>query len=471
MELLDPIDALMLSAELVSSPMHVAAVLIFSPPPGADADDYARSLHEDAIGPGEIDPRLRRHPHHGIDTALVWEWRESADIDLRHHVQRRTLPPGSGPEVLWELVSQLHAVRLDLSAPLWMAYLIDGLPDGRFAFYIKVHHIVLDGVAGMQLITKALSPDPDRRDMPAFFARMADDRPAPTPPPGLLAALAAIRKAAAAGAGLTRQVLAAEAATAVGSLVTRAVAAPFSAPRTRFNTRLGPRRAVAAGSVDRERVRAVAAAAGTTTNDVVTAMISGALRCWLIERGELPDRSLVAICPVSVRPRDDAAADTHGNQFGLGLCGLGTDLADPAQRLAMVHAAMSNVKNQVARHGPGAMLVTLAPAIGPTVLLPLLPFSTPVPPSYNLPISNVRGPQQPMYYNGARLDEIYPISVVYDGMALNVTSNSYADRIGVGYVADRDVLADVGALVPLTERALSDLEEAFGIDPRNGRAS
>lgn len=463
MERLDPIDALMLSAELVSSPMHVAVVMIFSPPPGADAGEYVRSLYEGSVVPVEIDPRLRRHPHHGIDTALMWEWREDPDIDLRHHLQRRTLPPGSGPEALWELVSQLHAVRLDLSSPLWMAYLIDGLADGRFAFYIKIHHIVVDGVAGMQLITNALTTDPARSDMPPFFARIGTGRPAPTPTPGLLAALRSIRRAAAAGAGLTRRVVAAEAATAVGSMVTRAVAPPFSAPRTRFNTKLGPQRAVAAGAVDRNRVRAVAAAAAATSNDVVTAMISGAVRALLADRGELPDRSLVAICPVTVRGPADAAADTHGNQFGLGLCTLGTDLADPAQRLALVHAAMSNVKNQVARHGPGAMLVTLAPAIGPTVLLPLLPFTTPVPPSYNMPISNVRGPQQQMFYNGARLDEIYPISVVYDGMALNVTACSYADTVGVGYVADRDVLADVGVLVGLTERALSDLEDAFGI--------
>ena len=110
--------------------------------------------------------------------------------------------------------------------------------------------------------------------------------------------------------------------------------------------------------------------------------------------------------------------------------------------------------------GPGAMLMVLAPAIFPTVLLPQLPFTSWVPPSYNLPISNVPGPQQQMYFNGARVDEIYPVSVVYDGQALNVTVCSYADRIGVGYVADRDVVADIDDLIPLTEKALADLEAA-----------
>jgi hypothetical protein len=114
----------------------------------------------------------------------------------------------------------------------------------------------------------------------------------------------------------------------------------------------------------------------------------------------------------------------------------------------------------VAAQGPGAMLVVLMPAIGPTVLLPQLPFTDWVRPSYNLPISNVPGPQRQMYFNGAHVDEIYPVSVVYDGMALNVTVCSYADRIGVGYVADRDVVADIDDLIPLTEKALAELEAA-----------
>ena len=468
MDLLDPIDALMLTAELLSSPMHVAALMILTPPPGENSRSYVAQLYEESLNAADqLDPRLRRRPHRGIETGLQWVWQEVGDVDIRRHFQRRTLPAGHGLDALWQLVSDLHALRLDRSAPLWMAYLIDGLPEGRFALYIKVHHIVVDGVAGLQMITDSLSTDPLRRHMPPFYATTRPaDRTTAKPRraiSGPRSTLRAIGAAAGAGVGLARGVLRAELAAAVGSLVSESVSIPFGAPHTRFNTKLGLFRSVAGTSIARARVRAIQDAVGVTANDVVTTVVSGVLRAWLTANGELPGRSLVAICPVTVRERDAASSAGHGNQFGLGLCTLGTDIDDPAERLALVHSAMTNVKHQVTEQGPGAMLLVLAPAIGPTVLLPLLPFTSAVPPSYNLPISNVPGPQQQMYFNGAHVDEIYPVSVVYDGMALNVTTCSYGALIGVGYVADRDVMADVGELIPLTEQALSDLEAAvFG---------
>jgi diacylglycerol O-acyltransferase / wax synthase len=131
-----------------------------------------------------------------------------------------------------------------------------------------------------------------------------------------------------------------------------------------------------------------------------------------------------------------------------------------------VHNAMAHVKKQVAEQGPGAMLVAMGPAIGPTILLPLLPFDTKVPPSFNIPVSNVPGPPQQMYFNGARVDEIYPVSSIWDGIALNVTVCSYADRISIGYVADRDVMPDIEALIPMTGKALTELERALGVLPQ-----
>ena len=309
------------------------------------------------------------------------------------------------------------------------------------------------------MITDSLTTDPDRRSMPPFYATKSAAEPPATAKkrsarlPNPLSAVRAV-------AGLARHVVTAELANIIGSLTTASVAPPFGAPHTRFNTKLGPTRAVAATSLSRARIHAIQEAAGVTGNDVVTAVISGVVRAWLAEQDELPRQSLVAICPVTVRDRETAVADEHGNQFGLGLCPLGTNIGDAAQRLTLIHYAMTNVKHQVASQGPGAMLVVLAPAIGPTVLSPLLPFGSLVPPSYNLPISNVPGPQREMYFNGAHVDEIYPVSVVYDGMALNVTVCSYGEGIGVGYVADRDVVADIDDLVPLTEEALAELEAA-----------
>ena len=471
MEALETLDSLMLAGERLGSAMHVGVVLILSPPPDAESDYVDRLYQDGLITDRPVDPRLRRHPHRGTDTGGVWAWRELPEIDLRAHVHRLTLTPGSGPADLWEAVSELHGGRLEMSVPLWNSYLIDGLPDGRFALYIKIHHTLIDGVAGLRMISDSLSTDPDRRSMPPFYADKTSatkaasaERPKMPKRPKLSSPLDAVRAvadAAAAGLDLTRRVAAAEVANIIGSLVTDSVVPPFDAPQTRFNAKLGPRRAAAATSLDRARIRAVQEAAGVTGNDVLTALISGALRAWLLERDQLPERTLVAMCPVTVRDHDgNRPAPDSGNKFGLGLCPLGTDIADPAERLEFISLAMRNIKNQVTTKGRDAMLAVMGPAIGSTVVLPLLPFNTLLPPSCNMAISNVPGPREEMYYNGAHLDEIYPVSSVFDGMGLNVTVCSYAGRFGVGYVTDADMMPRVAELVPLTEQALAELEAA-----------
>lgn len=482
MDTLETLDSLMLAGEKLGSAMHVGVVLILSPPADVDPTIYVDRLYQDGlITDRKVDARLRRHPHRGADTGGVWAWREVPEIDLRAHVHRKTLTPGSGPADLWELVSELHGDRLDMSVPMWDSYLIDGLPDGRFALYIKIHHTVIDGVAGLRMISDSLTTDPDRRSMPPFYAEKRpasgtkragkpEDGAALRRPslPSPFAAARAVADAAAAGLDLTRRVAAAELANIIGSMVTDAVVAPFEAPQTRFNAKLGPRRAAAGVSLDRGRIDAIRTAAGVTGNDVTTTLIAGALRTWLLERGQLPDRSLVAMCPVSVRHRDGKSpsgrADSDaGNKFGLGLCPLGTDIADPAERLAFINLAMRNVKKQVDTKGSDAMLAVMGPAIGSTVVIPLLPFGTLLPPSCNMAISNVPGPREEMYYNGAHLDEIYPVSSVFDGMGLNVTVCSYAGRIGIGYVTDADVMPRLAELIPLTEGALDELEAAVSV--------
>ena len=268
-------------------------------------------------------------------------------------MHRLTLPDGSDTSALWELVSELHAEPLDRSAPLWMAYLIDGLADDRCALYIKIHHIVVDGVAGLQMIADSLSTDPDRRDMPPFYASAAPDEPT-TKRRGFnpLSVVRDVAGAAASGLNLARHVASAEVANIVGGLITPTVAAPFGAPHTRFNTKLGPRRIFAATSLDRNRIRAIQQAADVTGNDVVTALVAGVLRDWLAEQDELPSQSLVALCPVTVRERDAAGPDGHGNQFGLGLCPLATAIDDPAERLSLVHARDGRRQASGRRSGP-----------------------------------------------------------------------------------------------------------------------
>ncbi len=469
MNLLNPLDAAMITAELLSSPMHVGAVLVLSPP--ADAgQNYADRFYSSALAGGElVDRRLRRYPHRGADTGGIWVWRELDTVDLSQHCQRRTLSSGSAG--LWPLISELHAERLDRSRPMWMSYLIDGLEEGRFAFYVKVHHTVIDGVAGLRMIADALSADPDERSMPPFYA----DRGAASTRPGassgwvsrLLAPLRSVVGRLRPALGLFERVVAGELSTVLDSLVGELTALPFGAPYTRFNGRPGIARAVGGGSWPKDRIQAIQRAAGVSANDVITAVVAGVARQWLRDRGELPDRSLVAVCPITVRSRDSLASkEASGNMFGLWLCPLGTNLDDPIARLELIHRSMAAGKRWVAKRGSAASLLTSAGSIAATVLPPLLPLIPKVRAGYNLPISHVPGPRSEMYWNGAHVDEIYPVSTVYDGQAVNVTTCSYADRVGFGFVAGADVVPDIETFVPLTEACLAELEAAVGGCPR-----
>ena len=467
MEWLDPLDAAMLLADVVGSPLNIGAVLILSPPARA-GQGYVDQLHAKTLSGGEsLDPRLRRYPHRGVDTGGIWSWKEADHVDLSEHCLRHTLEPGTGRDGLWRLVSRLHAEPLDRARPMWMSYLIDGLDDGRFAVYVKVHHTVVDGVAGLQMITDALSTVPQYASTPLFpathrGASTGMPRPALRIPNPLSMFRSALGSAAS-GITLGERVVAGELSDLLAGLVRHSTVPPLSAPFTRFNGRLGRERAIAAGTWDKTRIRALQRARDVTGNDVVTAVVAGVLRRWLLDRDELPKQSLVAICPITVRGRDHAPADRHGNRFGAWLCSLGTDLDDPAQRLDLIHRSMSEGKHQVANRGSIASMLLLATSIAPTVLLPMLPFAPKSRTGYNLPVSNVPGPLTEMYWSGSHVDEIYPVSAVYDGQGLNVTTCSYADHISVGYVAGREMMPDIEKLIPLTEQCFVELEAAVGV--------
>ncbi|WP_460358231.1 wax ester/triacylglycerol synthase family O-acyltransferase [Mycobacterium sp. ZZG] len=465
MDPLEPLDAAMMTAEVLSDPLHTAALLVLSPP--ADAGSrYVDELFEAALtDTAELDPRFRRHPHRGIDSGGLWVWRTDDTVDLREHLQRRSLPAGADREALWDLVGELHSEPLARSRPMWQAYVIDGLADGRFAFYIKVHHTVVDGVAGLAMIGDSLSPDPEDRSMRPIYARAPHSgantpgRPGHSRSP--VAVLRATVRGAVSGLDIVRQVAVGELAAATAALGGRTAVLPLEAPYTRFNGRIGRERTFAGASWPKSRIRAVQKAAGVTANDVLTTVVAGVLREWLSARAELPDSSLVAICPVTLRGRKPGIEeDRHGNLFGLQLCPLGTDVADPWERLIHIHRAMAWVKDQVAARGPDATTLMVAPSIALTVLAPLVPLAPRLRRGYNVSISGVPGPKSEMFWNGAHLDDIFPVSTAIDGQALNVTMCSYADRVSFGYISGRKVVPDIGSFISLTERALADLERA-----------
>lgn len=467
MGVMSPLDAAMITGDVMFHPINIGALLILAPPGDADVGFADRLYREALTSTADIDPRLRRSPYRGLSTGGLWAWRDEDTVDLEQHLHRRTLPAGSGRDEMWRLVSELHGGPLDRSRPLWAAYLIDGLSDGRIAFYVKVHHVVVDGVAGLGMITDGLTPDPKRRGMPPFYA-VRHTEPAepvgPAAPDGgtaldLSAGLRWLAGATGAGVTLAGNVMAGRVRSAVATLRGHTTLPAVGAPFTPFNERLGAQRSVVGGTWVKTRIRAIQQATGTRAHDVVAAVVGGVLRAWLADHGKLPGRSLVALCPITVRAHDGGAAGA-GNRFGAWLCPIGTDEADPVRRLLRVHQSMNEGKHHVARYGSGASLSLLAPSIASTILQAVVPAGPRLRTGYNLPVSSVPGPAREMYWNGAHVEEIYPVSSTFDGQTLNATACSYADRISIGYVADSEVISDIETLVPLTERCLSELEDA-----------
>lgn len=462
MTVLSPLDAAMITGDWLLHPINIGAVLILDPPDDPGGGDFADRCYTDALASTvPVDHRLRRFPQRGLRTGGLWVWRESAGLDLRRHLHRVTLSAGGGRGELWRLIGALHGERLNRSRPLWAAYLIDGLDDGRVAFYVKVHHVVADGVAGLQMIGDGLSTDPARRDMPPFYAeRHADTAdPAGHPDAGPFTALRRLAGVAGSSAALLGRIAAGQLSGMAATLSGATSLPAIGAPVTPFNRRLGPRRCVAAGSWAKSRIRAVQDRTGCTAHDVVTAVVGGVLRDWLTDHHQLPGPSLVAICPITVRAPDGTGADA-GNRFGAWLCPIGTDLSDPVQRLQRVHRSMRDGKRHVARYGSAASLSLLAPSIAATIGQAVTPGIPRLRTGYNVPVSSVPGPRTDKYWNGAHVEEIYPVSSVFDGQTLNVTVCSYAERIGIGYVGDADVLPDPETLVGRTERCLAELETA-----------
>ncbi|MGV9714216.1 wax ester/triacylglycerol synthase family O-acyltransferase [Gordonia sp. NPDC003424] len=466
---MDPLDAAMTTGEVLTNTLHVAALMIFTPP--ADAGPgFVDDLYREGLRYDEVDPRLTRYPHIGADTLGMWTWRQ-AEVDPADHVERLQLPPDSDDDALWPFIADLHEKAMPRNRPQWQAYLIDGLTGGRFAFYIKVHHTLIDGVAGMQMIVDSLSADPDDRDLKPFYAPgVHSPLPVPTTSsrfraPAIPNPLTVMRSAAEllkVSTGFARNMIGGQ-IEELGGLIRGNTTLPMTAPFVRFNGRLGHDRAITGFTFDLARFHAIRTAADVTVNDVLVAVISGTLRQWLADHDELPTRPLVALCPISVRVLDDLGQAAHANAFGLETVSLSTDVDDPAERLSRIHGAMDFAKLQVAHHGAGASMALVAPSIAQSFLTSLLPAFPKPSTGYNIPLSTVRGPSEDLYYNGARLDSLFPISTVFDGLGLNITVYSHGDKVSFGCVAGRDMLPDVESLIPLAERAVVELETALGL--------
>jgi len=454
MKPLSPTDAMFLWLEGRRQPMHVAGLHLYTPPPGAD-EDFVRKLVEawrdypSARSP--FDERVKFRLGH-------WFWEQDTEFEIDYHLRHSALPrPGRIRELL-SLVSRLHGVLMDRTRPLWEMNLIEGLSDGRVAMYTKVHHALFDGVAAMRLMAAILSENPNEQRPPLWAQERPPRPPRPDEPPqpGLLER--ALRAGAEIFPGLSsgfREIVRA-------ADDSYADAQPFHAPPTMFNVRISGSRRFAAQSYSLERFKAIGKQTGATVNDVTLAVVAGALRNYLVHHNALPDKPLIAMVPVSIR-----TADTEGgNQISFLLANLGTHVEDPLDRLRLIIDSTTHAKDKLAKMTRLERLAHAA-AMSAPMGASMVTGHARRRPIYNLVISNVPGPKQALYLDGMRLDEVYPVSIPVEYLAVNITITGYRDQLGFGYVACRRSVPALQRMLDYTGDALAELETALAI-PRAG---
>lgn len=452
MELISPTDLIFLLGESREHPMHVGGLSLYELPEGA-GPDFVREIYEELVTVEDFQPTFRKHPATLFGGVANLGWAYDDDVDLDYHLRRSALPSPGRIRDLLELTSRLHGTLLDRHRPLWEANLIEGLPDRQFAVYTKIHHSLIDGVSALKLTERTLSTDPNDTEVRAPWALPPKKR-AKRGDGSVGQLLRMVTDTAGSVAGVAPSTV----KLARAALLEQQLTLPFGAPKTILNGKIGGARRVAAQSWPQDRVKRVKQAAGVTVNDVVLAMCAGALRAYLIEQQALPDAPLIAMVPVSLR--SEADADAGGNQVGAVLCNLATDVEDPAVRLATISDSMAGNKKVFAELPKLQALALSAALLSPLGLVVLPGIVGNTPPPFNIVISNVPGPRQPMYWKGARLTGSYPLSIAMDGQAVNITLVSNGDQLDFGIVGCRRSVPHLQRLLGHLEDALKDLERA-----------
>ncbi|QXX87705.1 wax ester/triacylglycerol synthase family O-acyltransferase [Acinetobacter lwoffii] len=436
---LHPIDFIFLTLEKRQQPMHVGGLFLFQIPDNASA-----SFIQDLVTDIQNSKCSPIPPFNNYLNGLFWD--EDQEFDLDHHFRHIALPkPGRIRELL-TYISQEHSALIDRAKPLWTCHIIEGIEGNRFAMYFKIHHAMVDGIAGMRLVEKSLSHDPNAKSIvPPWCVEGPRAKRLKAPKVNRFKNVLQTIK------GQLECVprVAYELSQTVMKDMGRNpdYVSSFQAPSSILNQRVSASRRFAAQSFEFSRLRHISKALGVTINDIVLAICSGALREYLLSQNALPKKPLIAMVPASVRSDDSDVS----NRITMILANLGTHKEDPLERLKIVRRSVLSAKERFKRMNANQILNYSAfvyGAAGLNIASGLMPTRQ----AFNVIISNVPGPQEPLYWNGARLEALYPASIVLDGQALNITMTSYLDKLEVGLTACRNAL-------PKMQNLLTHLEE------------
>ena len=472
MKHLSIIDGAFLHMESAEMPMHVGSLNLFEPPAGYRGEGFYEKVKEHVAKRMHLAPVFtRKLALMPFDLANP-VWIHDDDIDLDYHVRYLVLPKPGTIVQLEALAARLHSMLLDRSRPLWEFYIIEGLADGRIGFYGKVHHAAVDGQAGVAMGTSMFDLTPEPRPV-----KRAREARANTYQLGVAELLAAalqnqlqqlvqsarlLPKVARTAIDAAREALAARSGETKDDRAKRKADAPPSrfklAPATPFNHSITNQRAFAAVTLPLPEIKAIGKSLGASINDVVLWLCSTALRSYLKEGRELPEQSLVAGVPISLRQEGDTTAN---NQVAGTLIDLGTDVADPAARMKAIQRGTAAMKKQMGTFrgviptdfpslGSPWLISGLASLYGRSRIADWLRIT-------NVTISNVPGSRVPVYLCGARMTDYYPLSIVVHGIALNITVQSHVDQLCFGLIACRRAVPDVHGLGDDLQRAMATL--------------
>jgi WS/DGAT/MGAT family acyltransferase len=464
---LTAVDASFLAQEGPTSHMHVGAVMILDGPAPAyeELADHVRSrLH--------LVPRFRQKlAFPPLETGRPL-WVDDPNFNLEYHVRDTALPAPGSEEQLRALAARVHSQALDRSKPLWEMWLVQGLEGGRFALLSKTHHALVDGVSGVDLATVLfdLQPTPAEIEHPDAPWR------ARRTPSGLDMAARGVRgvvglpfDAAARAVGAVSRPSDAIAATreALEGLGEVVWAGLNPAPETPLNVEIGPHRRFMWTRHELADFKLVKNAFGGTVNDVVLAVVAGALQRWLRSRGVRTEGlELRGLVPVSIRARDEH--HQLGNRLAAMRAPLPVYVEDPVARLRVVRRAMDGLKES--KQAVGAEVLAGMQALAPPTILAQasrLNFSTRL---FNLLVTNVPGPQFPLYVLGRQLRDLFPVAFLPKNHALAVAIMSYDGGMDFGLLADYDAMPDLNEFAQAIDDSLAELVDAAGRPQRNGKS-
>ena len=436
--------------------MHVGNLQIYSIPEGA-SETFLRDDVQRMKEAGEIvspwNKKLTRPSFLG--RLLLPSWSIDKNIDLDYHVRHSALPKPGGERELGVLVSRLHSHRMDFKRPLWECHVIEGLENNRFAIYTKLHHSLIDGVSGVRLLERTLSDSADKVQMQPPWSVQPPERSAKSKTPKASLPTRMVQ-------GIKRQlntipllIRALAKLISAGFKDNSELSTPFAGPRSMINGRVKPARRFATQKYSLDSIKQLAAATDASLNDIVLYLCSTAMRNFLIERGGLPEKPLTSGIPVNIRPADDTGT---GTAISFIISSLATHESDPMKRLEIIKKSTKTAKEHLQTMPRSALMPYTLFMMAPYTLQLLSGLGGRMRPAFNVTISNVPGPQKPLYYNGCELEATYPVSLIAHGGALNITCLSYNGSLNFGYTGCRDTLPSMQNIAVLSGEALEELE-------------